>query len=140
MIYIEGTDGVGKTTTIECLKKIGINCIDRNKEVISKNMLFEVSMEERAKTYEEYLINNEDIIIFLINNSEKELMDRIYARKEISDFDLDAVKYNQLYLDTYNYMKNKNMLHNKLFIVNCTGLNLQGQVKKVEELIKKINA
>ncbi len=140
MIYLEGTDGVGKTSTIECLKQKGIICQDRNKEVISKNMLFEIPMKERVNKYEKYLIKNNDIIIILINNSEEELMRRINSRKVISDFDLDAFKYNKLYLDTYNYMKDNNMLHNKLYLVDCTNLNLEEQVNKVEEVIKKINA
>lgn len=135
MIYLEGTDGVGKTITKKELEKRDIKCQDRNKEIISKNMLFNVTMEERVKIYEKYLQESNDVVIFLINNDGDELMRRILSRKVISDFDLDTVKYNKLYLDTYNYMKEHNMLHNKLFLVDCTNLTLNEQVEAIIEVL-----
>lgn len=134
-IILEGTDGVGKTTTIEKLKEQGIICKDRSRDIISKNMLFDVPMETRVKVYDDYLRNSNDIVIFLINNDKEELMNRIYSRDVISDFDLQAYEYNQLYVDTYKYMEAHNMLHEKLFLVDCTNLTLDEQVEKVKEVI-----
>lgn len=39
MIILEGTDAVGKTSTIHELKKENIICLDRSKDMISKYML-----------------------------------------------------------------------------------------------------
>lgn len=132
---IEGTDGVGKSATIEVLIKKGIIAQDRCMKVISKNMLFNIDMEKRATIYQEYLKEIDKKVIFLVNNSRKELEDRINKRKILSEYDLEAFKYNQLYLDTYNYMKERNMTENKLFLVDCTGLTLEEQVRKVELII-----
>ena len=56
-IIIEGTDGVGKSTTIKRLAKNNIICQDRSRNVISKYMLFDISMENRVNKYFEYLKN-----------------------------------------------------------------------------------
>lgn len=136
-IIIEGTDGVGKSTTIEELKKYDIICQDRSRDIISKYMIFDIDMETRVNKYYEYLKNNDCLIIFLINNDKEELMKRIYSREKISEFDLHAYEYNVLYKKTYEYMKEKNMLLNKLFIVDVTRLNLDNQVKKVKKLIQE---
>ena len=135
MIILEGTDGVGKTATIEKLKKENIVCLDRSKDVISKYMMFDIDLKYRAIKYYNYLKNNDVKIIFLINNDKEELERRIFKRKKISDFDLKAYEYNKIYKETYHYMKNNNMLCNKLFIVDVTGLNLEDQVKKVKRII-----
>lgn len=134
-IILEGTDGVGKTATIKKLKEQGIDCKDRSKDIISKYMLFTIQLEERVKIYEEYLKKCDDIFIFLINNDNDELMKRIYSRDTISEFDIEAPQYNQLYLNTYNYMKENNKLNGKLFLVDCTNLTLEEQVEKVKEVI-----
>lgn len=135
-IILEGTDGVGKTATIKRLALDGIVCKDRSKDIISKNMLFDVSMEKRVKIYDEYLKSSNDIVIFLINNDEDELMKRIYSREVISDFDLEAFKYNQLYVDTYKYMEVHNMLYGKLFLIDCTHLTLDEQVESVKKVLE----
>lgn len=134
-IILEGTDGVGKTATIAKLREEGIECQDRSKDIISKYMLFTVSMEERAKQYEEYLKKSDVKVIFLINNNDDELMKRIYSREVIGEFDLEAVEYNKLYLDTYEYMKKLNLLQDKLYLVDCTNLTLEEQVEKVKGVI-----
>ena len=136
-IIIEGTDGVGKSTTIKRLAKNNIICQDRSRNVISKYMLFDISMENRVNKYFEYLKNNDCLIIFLINNSKSELMRRIYSREKISDFDLQAYEYNLLYKETYEYMKKKNMLLNKLYMIDVTNLNIEEQTNKVKKLIKE---
>ena len=69
MIILEGTDAVGKTSTIHELKKENIICLDRSKDVISKYMLFDYSLEYRASKYYQYLKENDCIIIFLVNNT-----------------------------------------------------------------------
>lgn len=132
---LEGTDGVGKTTTIVELLKQGIICQDRCMDVISKNMIFDVSMEQRANKYQNYLKNIDKKIIFMINNDKDELKNRIQKRRVISEFDLLAYEYNKLYKDTYEYMKNKNMLENKMFLVDCTGLTIKEQVDAIKNIL-----
>ncbi len=132
---IEGTDGVGKSVTIEKLIEKGIICQDRCMDVISRNMLFNIAMDKRANIYQKYLKNIHKKIIFLVNNSKEELESRINKREVLSQYDKDAYMYNQLYLDTYNYMKDKEMTENKLYLVDCTGLTLEEQVSKVEGII-----
>lgn len=132
---IEGTDGVGKSSTINKLFEQGIKCRDRSKDVISKNMLFSVELETRVKVYHEYLKEIDKKIIFLVNNDKEELERRINKREKISAFDIEAYAYNKLYVDTYNYMKENDLLENKLFLVDCTGLTFDEQVRKVKDVI-----
>ena len=129
MIIIEGTDAVGKTSTIEELKKENINCFDRSKDVISKYMVFDYSFEYRAKIYYE-LLN-----ILKSRRNEDELKRRVLSRKIISEFDLQASLYNELYKETFYYMQKCYMLENKLFLVDVTHLTLEEQVAKVKEII-----
>ena len=126
-IILEGTDGVGKTETIKRLLSEGIICQDREMEVISKK-------------YDEYLKRNDKHIIFLINRDKEELERRINSREKLSDFDLEAFKYNQLYEDTYLYMKKNNLLNNKLHLIDCTNLNIDEQVKVIKDYIMELNA
>lgn len=135
MIILEGCDGVGKTSTIELLKKSGICCSDRSKDVFSRYMVKEVSMKERARVYFEYLNIHDDFIIFLVNNDRDELERRINLRPIKNEFDENAYFYNQLYQDTFNYMKENDLLNNKLLLVDVTGLTLEEQVKKIKETI-----
>lgn len=135
MIILEGTDAVGKTSTINELKKDNIICEDRSRDMISKYMLFEYDLEYRAQKYHEYLKNNDCIIIFLVNSNKEELMRRVYSRDKIGKFDLQAYEYNKLYQETYDYMKQNNLLENKLFLVDVTDLTLEQQVKKVKRKI-----
>ena len=137
-LILEGTDGVGKSVTIERLLDKGIIAQDRCMDVISRNMLFEIEMDVRAKRYDEYLKRNDKIVIFLINNDKKELERRLGQREVLSDFDKDAYNYNQLYYETFKYMEEKKMLNNKLFMIDSTGLNLDEQVNKVEEILNKV--
>lgn len=136
-IILEGTDGVGKTSTIKELNKYNIICQDRSKDIISKYMMFDIDMNTRAKKYYEFLKKNDCTVIFLINNNKEELMKRIYSREKISEFDLQAYEYNILYKDTYLYMKKNKMLNNKLFMIDCTGLSLSEQVQEVKNLIER---
>jgi len=135
---LEGTDGVGKSSTIKELLKDGIVCDDRNKDIISKYMLFDVDMYSRAKKYEEFLRASNVKVIFMINNDEKEIMRRIHSRDKISEFDKKANQYNKLYLDTYNYMVDHNMTNNNLILLDCTNLTFEEQVNKVKEIIRGI--
>ena len=126
---LEGTDGVGKTTTIIELLKDGIICQDRCMDMISVNMLFDIPTEERAVKYQEYLKHIDKKIIIMVNNDKEELEKRINKRKVLSEFDSLAYEYNNLYMETYEYMKANNMLENKMFLVDCTGLTIEEQVK-----------
>ena len=140
-VIIEGTDAVGKTTAIEKLLADGIVCQDRCEEVISKNMLFDISNEERSqKIYKEYFSKpNSNTIIFLVNFDEDELMRRVKARGEISEFDLEAYKYGLLYKETYDYMCSQYEIGNKLMLVDCTVLNIENQYEKVKNVILMTN-
>lgn len=136
-IIIEGTDGVGKTTVIKNLLKEGIICQDRCEDVISKNMLFDISMEKRAKEIEEkyFSKNQETMIVFLINLDKQELQRRINSREKISEFDLEAYEYGLLYRDTYEYMIRNYHTDGRLMVVDCTGLSKEEQYEKVKKRI-----
>lgn len=132
---LEGTDGVGKTTAIEALLKRGIICQDRCNDVISANMLFEIPMEQRTERYHEYLKKNDKKVIILVNNDKAELERRIYSRAEVSEFDKLAYEYNVLYLDTFNYMNERNMLEGKMFLLDCTGLSVEDVTERLKNII-----
>jgi len=132
-IIFEGTDGVGKTSTIIGLINLGIVCLDRSEE-ICKYMLFDVDKKTRCEAYKKYLEESPYKVIFLINNSKEELERRIYSRKEISDFDKLAYEYNLLYKDTYEAMQ-KYDVSNKLEMIDCTNLSLEEQINKVKKYI-----
>lgn len=136
-IILEGTDGVGKSYTSEQLLKYGIITENREMDTFSNNMVFEISLEDRAKLYNEYLKKNNNIVIFMVNNDDKELEERVLSRKNISEFDMECVKYNNLYLKTYNYMKDKKLTENKLLIFDTTNLSKREQIKKIIELIER---
>ena len=138
-VIVEGTDAVGKTTTITKLLSDGIICQDRCEDVISKNMLFDVSHEKRGEEiYNKYFSNKSDAnIIFLVNFDEKELMRRVTSRGKISDFDLDAYKYGLLYKETYDYMISHYKTNGRLRLVDCTGLGVNEQYQKVRNSILK---
>ena len=133
---LEGTDGVGKSSTIKELAKEGIVCYDRSKDVISRYMLFDIDTETRTKKYEEFLKNSNVKVIFMVNNNEDEITKRIYSREKISEFDKKANEYNKLYLDTYNYMEKHNMTHDNLVLVDCTNLTFDEQVNRIKQIIK----
>ena len=136
---LEGTDGVGKTTTIIELLKEGIICQDRCMDMISKNMLFDIPIDKRVNKYQNYLKNIDKNIIILVNNDKKELEKRINQRKVLSEFDSLAYEYNKLYVETYNYMKKHNMLENKMFMVDCTGLSIEEQTNAIKKIILSKN-
>lgn len=136
MVILEGCDAIGKTSTIEILKNnMGINCSDRSKDVFSKYMVESVSLKERARIYFEYLSIHDNMVIFLINNDKEELERRINLRPIKNEFDEKAYFYNQLYQETFKYMEENDMLNNRLFLVDVTGLSLEEQANKVKETI-----
>ena len=138
-IIIEGTDGCGKTTTIEALKTMFPKATfsDRNHDTICKYMLKDVDMKTRIDAYQAFLKTNDVKVVFLINNDGEELLRRIKTRnKPISDFDLEAPLYNTLYRDTFVTMDVNDMTEGKLFMVDVTGLNMEEQVAKVKEVIE----
>lgn len=133
---IEGADGVGKTETINRLERYNIICQDRCKDVISKYMEFDIDVKKRVEVYYKYFYNSNYKVIFLINNDKKEMMRRISSRKNIDDYDLLCNEYNNLYLETYNYMLENNVLMDKFYMVDVTNLDINEQVNKVKKLIK----
>ena len=134
--YIEGSDGVGKSSTINKLIKEGIVCLDRS-ENISKYMIFNISMNQRIEEYRKYLQKISPYrVIFLINNSEQELKKRINKRKTLSKFDKLAYEYNQLYLNTYVELCKLN-LNNPIKIIDCTNFDLSRQVLEVKNHVLK---
>ncbi len=135
MFVLEGTDAVGKTTVIDNLKEYDIKDRDKN---ICKLIDFNISLEERVDKIYNYLKQTEDYIIFLINNDKKELERRVNLRKIKDQYDKYTYLYNLLYLETYIFMEQNNLLNNKLYMVDCTNLNIEEQTKKVRNLIKTI--
>lgn len=136
MIILEGTDAVGKTSTIEKLKEYNIQ--DRDK-YISRYMDIDISLQERAKLYYDYITKQDNVILFLINMDKKELERRISLRNTVDKYDKLAYLYNLLYFETYIYMEKYNMLDNKLFMVDVTGLTIDKQTSKIKSMIDKIN-
>ena len=102
---------------------------------ISINMVFDVSLEERAKKYQEYLKKMNKKIIFLVTKDKEELERRINSRERLSEFDNFAYEYNKLYLETFEYMKKNNMLEGKLFMIDCTNLSIDEVTKRAEDII-----
>ena len=135
MIVLEGTDAVGKTSVINTLSDYEL--LDRDKN-ICKLFDFNVSLVDRANKLKKYLDTNKNYVIFLINNDRAELERRIQLREAVDEYDKYAYLYNLLYLETYLYMKQKNFLCDKLFMVDCTGLSLEEETMKVKEIIDNI--
>ena len=136
MIILEGTDAVGKTSTIELLKDYNIQ--DRDK-YISKYMDVDISLQKRANLYYEYIKKHNNVILFLINMNKNELERRISLRNSIDKYDELTYLYNLLYLETYIYMEKNNMLDNKLYLIDVTGLTIDKQTSKIKTLIDNIN-
>ena len=135
MIALEGTDAVGKTSVINNLKEYQL--FDRDK-VICKLFDFNISLTDRVNQLKEYLNNNKNYIIFLINNDKEELERRVNSRETIDEYDKYTYLYNLLYLETYLYMEMNNLLYGKLFMVDCTNLSLEEQTNRVKEILDKI--
>lgn len=139
--FIEGTDGVGKTSVITRLLDEGIVCFDRSK-VICDYMLFDVPMDKRIEAYKQYLNHIKKFsyfVVFITNNSREELESRINKRSHISEYDKMAFEYNTLYTKTYNELSKYN-LENPIELVDCTGLNIDEQYEKVKScILKRIN-
>lgn len=135
MIALEGTDAVGKTSVINNLKDYQL--FDRD-IIICKLFDFNISLIDRVNQLKEYLNNNKNYIIFLINNDKEELERRVNSRKTIDEYDKYTYLYNLLYLETYLYMEMNNLLYGKLFMVDCTNLSLEEQTNKVKEILDKI--
>lgn len=136
MIILEGTDAVGKTSVINNLSNYKL--LDRDKN-ICKLFDFNVSLVDRVNKLKKYLDSNESYVIFLVNNDKDELERRIQLREIIDEYDKYAYLYNLLYLETYLYMKQKNLLDDKLFMVDCTGLSLEEETIKVKEIVDNID-
>ncbi len=136
MVILEGTDAVGKTSVIKRL--INYKLIDRDKNVCEL-FDFSISLLDRVKQLKKYLDTNENHLIFLINNDSEELEKRICLRKKIDEYDKYAYLYNLLYLETYLYMKQNNLLGYKLFMVDCTGLSIEEETRKVKEIVDNLN-
>lgn len=132
---LEGTDGIGKTTTIEGLLSDGIVCFDRELDNICKYMLFDVPMEVRIKNYKEYLEKAKEKILFLVNRDEEEIRRRIFSRDVITEFDRYAVEYNKMYYETFKEMEKRGYLYDRLFMLDCTGLSIPEQKEQVKKLV-----
>lgn len=131
MIVLEGTDAVGKTVTIEGLMKYRIQDRDNN---ISRFIDFNYSLEERARKIFNYLKDKDEVVIILINNDRDELERRVYKRKVVDEYDKLTYLYNLLYLETYEYMKQFNLLNDKIYLVDVTNLSLEQQIEEVRKV------
>lgn len=135
MIVLEGTDAVGKTSVINSLPDYKL--LDRDKNIY-RLFDFNVSLVDRVNKLKKYLKSNRVYVIFLINNDKDELERRIQLREVVDEYDRYAYLYNLLYVETYLYMKQKKLLGNRLFMVDCTGLSLEEETCKVKEIIDNI--
>lgn len=135
MIILEGTDAVGKTCVINNLKDLEL--LDRDKE-ISKLFMFDISLLDRVKGIVDYLKKHNNHVIFLVNNDKSELERRVNLRSIHDEFDKYTYLYNLMYLETYLYMEQNNLLNNKLYMIDCTGLNITEETNKVKKLVDKI--
>ena len=135
MIILERTDAVGKTSVINNLSNYKL--LDRDKNICGL-FDFNVSLVDRANKFKKYLDSNENYVIFLVNNDKDELERRIQLRETFDEYDKYAYLYNLLYLETYLYLKQKNLLGGKLFMVDCTGLSLEKETIKVKKIIDSI--
>lgn len=137
MIILEGTDAVGKTSVIKSLSKYELS--DRDKDVC-RLFSFDVSLMDRIKALVDYFNKNDNSIIFLINNNRDELERRIKLRGTADKYDKYAYLYNILYFETYLYAEIHKMFMGRLFMVDCTGLSLEDETKRVENIVNKIIA
>ncbi len=135
MIVIEGTDGVGKTSTINVLNMLNIQ--DRDK-YISKLIDINITLADRSNKIYEYLKNKDEIVIFMVNNNKSELEKRIGQRELIDEYDRLAYLYNLLYMETYEYMEKLGLLNGRLYLANVTNLSFEEQVEVVYDIIKKV--
>lgn len=135
MIILEGTDAVGKSSVINNLNDYEL--LDRDKN-ICKLFDFNVSLLERINKLNEYLNNNKNYVIFLVNNDKDELERRVSLRDTIDEYDRYTYLYNLLYLETYLYMEKNDLLRNRIFMVDCTGLTLEEQTNRVKEIVDEI--
>lgn len=135
MIILEGTDAVGKSSVINNLNDYKL--LDRDKN-ICKLFDFNVSLLDRVNKLNEYLNNNKNYVIFLVNNDKEELERRVDLRDTIDEYDRYTYLYNLLYLETYLYMEKNDLLCNRIFMVDCTGLTLEEQTNRVKEIVDEI--
>ena len=135
MIILEGTDAVGKSSVINNLNDYEL--LDRDKN-ICKLFDFNVSLLDRVNKLNEYLNNNKNYVIFLVNNDKEELERRVDLRDTIDEYDRYTYLYNLLYLETYLYMEKNDLLRNRIFMVDCTGLTLEEQTNRVKEIVDEI--
>lgn len=136
MIILEGTDGVGKTSTIELLKEYKLVNGDK---YISRYIDVDISLQSRAKLYYDYIKSRDNVIIFIVNMDRKELERRISLRNKVDKKDKYIYLHNLLYLETYIYMEKNDMLVNKLYLVDVTGLTINKQTSKIKKMIDEIN-
>jgi len=135
MIILEGTDAVGKSSVINNLNDYKL--LDRDKK-ICKLFDFNVSLIDRVNKLNEYLNNNKNYIIILVNNDKEELERRVDLRDTIDEYDRYTYLYNLLYLETYIYMEKNDLLRNRIFLVDCTGLTLEEQTNRVKEIVDEM--
>jgi thymidylate kinase len=139
-IIIEGTDGIGKSKTIESLEvlKPCYKFHDRNREVIANKMTKDTPMEECAKAYEKFILENPNVLtVLLFNDDGEELLRRVKTRdKLMTGSDLEAPLYNKLYKKYFEYMKENNMLHGRAIAINVTGMSLQKQINEIDKAIE----
>lgn len=140
-VIIEGTDGVGKSSVCQSLAEyfqgkqlfnvlnhkvvpFPMEFLDREKTVVSANMLFDISDEVRVANITKYLAENDAVILFMVNNDGEELLRRIRERGNVDkEFDLDAPKYNELYLKTFRQLAENKDLEGRIALCDMTGLD-----------------
>lgn len=130
---IEGADGVGKTTITINLAKKGIIIYDRDVENITKKMKPHILKQQRINYVEKFLkadFNRKLIILYL--SDEKELINRITNRGNITDFDRNSLVFQQIYLETFYSLKN----YPNIFLIDCSHKSINSVTYEVQELLK----
>ena len=140
-VILEGTDGVGKSSVCQSLAEyfqekqmftvfnnkvvpFPMEFLDREKTVVSANMLFDIPDKVRVENITKYLADNDAVILFMVNNDGEELLRRIRERGNVDkDFDLDAPKYNELYLKTFRQLAENKDLDGRIALCDVTGLD-----------------
>lgn len=101
-IILEGADGSGKTTLCKEFAKCGYLMEDRCVKSISKIMEADIPLDQRVDSVKQFLVTHpNNIVIFLNNTDDKEIMRRIYSREEVSKYDMQALKKRDLYHETF---------------------------------------
>lgn len=133
-LVIEGSDGVGKSTLVANLAQRGILCQDRAVNEITKKMKPEIGTLERVLSVEQFLTQDlQRKLVFIYMSDEKELEARIQKRGMVSKYDKQALRFQQLYLDTYRRFEN----YPNIYLIDCLNKSRDDMVNEILYILVK---